>query len=148
MPATVPILDAACMANGTDQERAEFGDKFLKGMAEHGFVKLVNHTVPMPVVEDTFSQVCLISTILTLDLKLLRGEQIKKFFKLPFDVKKPTINDPKKGQQRGWSPPGEEKTWWLESNTGDVESPQFGDNKVCTETPVFLSDPDTGAGKF
>ncbi|KAL8662123.1 MAG: hypothetical protein Q9202_005015 [Teloschistes flavicans] len=110
MPSSIPVLDAACMTNGTDQERAEFGGEFLKGMIEFGFVKLMNHTVPMPNVEDTFSQ-------------------IKKFFRLPFDVKKPLINDPKKGQQRGWSPPGEEKTWWLESNTGDVESPQFGDNK-------------------
>lgn len=59
MPTSIPILDAACMVNGSAQERAEFGDNFLKGMVEHGFVKLVNHTVPMPVVEDTFSQVCL-----------------------------------------------------------------------------------------
>jgi hypothetical protein len=61
-------------------------------------------------------------------------QQIKSFFKLPFADKKDIINDPKKGQQRGWSPPGEEKTWWLESNTGDVESPKFSDNKVCLVT--------------
>ncbi len=58
MPSTIPILDAACIVNGTPQERAEFGDKFLKGMVEHGFVKLVNHNVPLPIVQDTFSQVC------------------------------------------------------------------------------------------
>lgn len=48
------------MVNGAAQERAEFGDKFLKGMVEHGFVKLVNHTVPLPIVQDTFSQVGLV----------------------------------------------------------------------------------------
>lgn len=57
MPSSIPVLDAACMTNGTDQERAEFGGEFLKGMIEFGFVKLMNHTVPMPNVEDTFSQV-------------------------------------------------------------------------------------------
>ncbi|KAF2802754.1 Clavaminate synthase-like protein [Mytilinidion resinicola] len=110
MSPSIPILDATFMAKGTAEERAAFGQKFLESMTEYGFVKLVNHSVPLPVVEDTFSK-------------------IKQFFKLPFDVKRPTINDPKKGQQRGWSPPGEEKTWWLESNTGDVESPRFSDNK-------------------
>ena len=66
-------------------------------------------------------------------------DQIKKFFNLPLDVKTPTINDPKKSQQRGWSPPGEEKTWWLESNTGDIESPQLGDNKVINRSHVSVS---------
>lgn len=79
-------------------------------------------------------------------------DQIKKFFNLPLDVKAPTINDPKKGQQRGWSPPGEEKTWWLESNTGDIESPQFGDNKVINRSHVFVSpirsNSENCAGKF
>jgi len=110
MAKEMPVLDAACMINGNSRQRAEFGAKFLEAMTEYGFVKLVNHTVPLPIVQDTFSQ-------------------IKKFFQLPFAEKKPIINDPKKGQQRGWSPPGEEKTWWLESNTGDVESPRFSDNK-------------------
>lgn len=110
MVKTIPVLDAACLSNGTAQERAEFSAKFLESLTEFGFCKLVNHSVPLPVVEDTFSK-------------------IKSFFKLPFADKKDIINDPKKGQQRGWSPPGEEKTWWLESNTGDVESPKFSDNK-------------------
>ncbi|KAF2196660.1 Clavaminate synthase-like protein [Delitschia confertaspora ATCC 74209] len=110
MPAPLPTLDASCMVNGTAEERAAFGQKFLESMTEHGFVKLVNHPVPLPHVEDTFSQ-------------------IKRFFKLPFADKKDIINDPKKGQQRGWSPPGEEKTWWLESNNGDIEAPKFSDNK-------------------
>ncbi|TVY84977.1 putative 2-oxoglutarate-dependent dioxygenase [Lachnellula suecica] len=77
---------------------------------ENGFVKLTNHTVPLPVVEDVF-------------------RKAEKFFNLPFEAKEPTINNPSKSQQRGWSPPGEEKTWWLESNKGDVESPRFSDNK-------------------
>jgi len=36
----------------------------------------------------------------------------------------------KQSQQCGWSITGKEKTWWLESNIGDVEAPQFSDNKV------------------
>ncbi|KAF2448845.1 Clavaminate synthase-like protein [Karstenula rhodostoma CBS 690.94] len=110
MAKTIPVLDAAYLSNGTAQQRAEFSAKFLEALTEFGFCKLVNHSVPLPVVEDTFSK-------------------IKSFFKLPFAEKKDIINDPQKGQQRGWSPPGEEKTWWLESNTGDVESPKFSDNK-------------------
>ncbi len=89
----------------------------------------------------THSAKCVRSTIeLKLVIKLLIGLQIKKFFKLPFHVKKPTINDPKKGQQRGWSPPGEEKTWWLESNTGDVKSPQYADNKVIETGLLHVRD--------
>jgi hypothetical protein len=63
--------------------------------------------------------------------------QIKRFFKLPYNVKVPLRNDPKKGQQRGWSVPGEEKTWWLESNTGDVKEPNFGDNKASASENTY-----------
>lgn len=56
---TIPVLDAACMTNGDIKQCAEFGHKFLESLTEYGFVKLVNHSVPLPIVEDTFSQVCL-----------------------------------------------------------------------------------------
>lgn len=36
------------MANGTAQECAEFGQNLLTSMTEHGFVKLVDHNVPLP----------------------------------------------------------------------------------------------------
>jgi len=57
MPTQIPVLDAKALLNGTPEERAAFGQKFLESMTENGFVKLVNHTVPLPEVEDTFSQV-------------------------------------------------------------------------------------------
>jgi isopenicillin N synthase-like dioxygenase len=41
MAKEMPVLDAACMANGDSKQRAEFGAKFLEAMTEHGFVKLV-----------------------------------------------------------------------------------------------------------
>ncbi|KAJ5798352.1 Oxoglutarate/iron-dependent dioxygenase [Penicillium pulvis] len=107
---SIPTLDASALSGGTAEQRAEFAAKLLDSLNTFGFAKLVNHTVPVPLVQETF-------------------DQIKRFFKLPFNVKVPLRNDPKKGQQRGWSVPGEEKTWWLESNTGDVKEPNFGDNK-------------------
>lgn len=58
MAKTIPVLDAACLANGSAQQRAEFSAKFLAALTEFGFCKLVNHSVPLPVVEDTFSKVC------------------------------------------------------------------------------------------
>lgn len=57
MSSPISVLDAAGMANGTPQERAEFGQKFLAGMTEHGFVKLVNHSVPLPLVGNVFDKV-------------------------------------------------------------------------------------------
>lgn len=57
MGKTIPVLDAACLSNGTAQQRAEFSAKFLQALTEFGFCKLVNHSVPLPVVEDTFSKV-------------------------------------------------------------------------------------------
>ncbi|KAL4886500.1 hypothetical protein BJY04DRAFT_73870 [Aspergillus karnatakaensis] len=107
---TIPVLDASALSQGTDEERREFAAQLLDSLSTHGFAKLVNHTVPVPLVSETF-------------------DQIKKFFKLPLNAKLPLRNNPKQGQQRGWSVPGEEKTWWLESNTGDVAEPTFSDNK-------------------
>ncbi|RHZ50795.1 uncharacterized protein CDV56_105127 [Aspergillus thermomutatus] len=103
---TIPVLDASALSGGTPEQRAEFGAKFLDSLNTYGFVKLVNHTVPVPLVKETF-------------------DQIKRFFKLPYSVKIPLRNDPKQGQQRGWSIPGEEKTWWLESNNGEIKEPTF-----------------------
>ncbi|KAF9882700.1 hypothetical protein FE257_005508 [Aspergillus nanangensis] len=103
---SIPVLDASALSNGTLEQRAEFSTKLLESLMTFGFAKLVNHPVPVPLVKETF-------------------HQIIKFFKLPYDVKIPLRNDPRKGQQRGWSVPGEEKTWWLESNTGDIAEPQF-----------------------
>ncbi|KAI9371434.1 Clavaminate synthase-like protein [Aspergillus egyptiacus] len=107
---SIPVLDASALSGGTEEERARFAAQLLDGLVTYGFVKLVNHTVPVPLVRETF-------------------DQIKRFFQLPYSVKLPLRNDPKQGQQRGWSVPGEEKTWWLESNTGDVKEPTFSDNK-------------------
>ncbi|KAJ5771916.1 Oxoglutarate/iron-dependent dioxygenase [Penicillium odoratum] len=97
---SIPTLDASALTEGTAEQRSEFAAKLLDSLNTYGFAKLVNHTVPVPLVQETF-------------------DQIKSFFKLPYAVKAPLKNDPKQSQQRGWSVPGEEKTWWLESNTGD-----------------------------
>ncbi|KAJ5185851.1 Oxoglutarate/iron-dependent dioxygenase [Penicillium cf. griseofulvum] len=107
---SIPVLDASALSEGTAEQRAEFATKLLDSLITHGFAKLVNHTVPVPLVQETF-------------------DQIKAFFKLSYAVKGPLKNDPKNGQQRGWSVPGEEKTWWLESNNGEIKEPNFGDNK-------------------
>ena len=56
--------------------------------------------------------------------------QIKSFFRLPLEEKLPIANDRTHSQQRGWCLPGEEKTWYLESNKGDIEAPKFNDCKV------------------
>lgn len=57
--------------------------------------------------------------------------KIKKFFQLPLEHKLAIINDRTKNQQRGWCTPGEEKTWYLESNKGTIKEPKFSDSKVC-----------------
>lgn len=108
---TIPIIDARALRNGTPVERAAFAKELLTGLTNYGFVKLINHSVPVEEVQAVF-------------------DAVTKFFRLPFDVKKDIRNDPGQSQQRGWSVVGEEKTWWLESNKGDVIAPEFSDNKV------------------
>jgi hypothetical protein len=56
--------------------------------------------------------------------------KIISFFKLPLGAKIPIANDRTHSQQRGWCLPGEEKTWYLESNKGDIKAPKFSDSKV------------------
>ena len=108
---SIPILNAAPLINGNDQELAEFRTKMVESLAESGFVRLIHHPVETPLVRETF-------------------DQIKKFFQLPYEDKKPVINDRTHSQQRGWCLPGEEKTWYLESNDGTIAAPKFSDAKV------------------
>ncbi|EAQ84312.1 hypothetical protein CHGG_10716 [Chaetomium globosum CBS 148.51] len=83
---TIPVIDAAALTGGDEQQLAVFRAKLLDGLKTYGFVKLINHTVPVPLVAETFDQ-------------------------------------------RGWCTPGEEKTWYLESNTGAIKEPKFSDSK-------------------
>ncbi|KAK4141744.1 uncharacterized protein C8A04DRAFT_38901 [Dichotomopilus funicola] len=83
---TIPVIDAAALASGNEKELAQFRAKLFEGLKKYGFVKLINHTVPLPLVAETFDQ-------------------------------------------RGWCTPGEEKTWYLESNKGTIKEPKFSDSK-------------------
>ncbi|KAL4919610.1 hypothetical protein BDW62DRAFT_178727 [Aspergillus aurantiobrunneus] len=54
----IPVLDASALSGGTAEQRREFAAKLLDSLAAYGFVKLINHTVPVPLVQETFDQVC------------------------------------------------------------------------------------------
>ncbi|KAK2593238.1 hypothetical protein QQS21_009078 [Conoideocrella luteorostrata] len=107
---TIPVLDAAALKGESPQQRDDFRSKLFESLSTYGFVKLINSPVQVPLVMETF-------------------DQIKKFFKLPLADKLPIVNDRTHSQQRGWCTPGEEKTWYLESNNGTIKEPDFGDSK-------------------
>ena len=52
----IPVLDASALASGNQQQLVDFRHKLFQGLATYGFVKLINHTVPIPLVDETFSQ--------------------------------------------------------------------------------------------
>lgn len=55
---TIPVIDASALAGGNEKELAQFRTKLFEGLSKYGFVKLINHTVPVPLVAETFDQVC------------------------------------------------------------------------------------------
>jgi isopenicillin N synthase-like dioxygenase len=59
---TIPVLDASALSNGGEQQVAEFRTKLFEGLGTYGFVKLINHMVPMPLVKETFDQVSALGT--------------------------------------------------------------------------------------
>lgn len=54
---SIPTLDASALSGGTAEQRDEFAAKLLDSLNTFGFAKLVNHTVPVPLVQETFDQV-------------------------------------------------------------------------------------------
>jgi isopenicillin N synthase-like dioxygenase len=54
---TIPVIDASALASGDKEKLVEFRTKLLDGLSTYGFVKLINHTVPVPLVTETFDQV-------------------------------------------------------------------------------------------
>jgi isopenicillin N synthase-like dioxygenase len=54
---SIPVLDASALSEGTAEQREEFATKLLDSLKTYGFAKLVNHTVPVPLVKETFDQV-------------------------------------------------------------------------------------------
>lgn len=54
---TISVLDASALSGGTVEQRAQFATELLESLNTYGFAKLVNHTVPVPLVKETFDQV-------------------------------------------------------------------------------------------
>jgi len=55
--------------------------------------------------------------------------QCRSFFHLPGHTKALIANDPNQAQQRGYSQPGEEKTWYLESVKNGGPAPKYSDSR-------------------
>jgi isopenicillin N synthase-like dioxygenase len=60
-------------------------------------------------------------------MQTINNGQCKEFFHLPTHLKAKIANDPQQANQRGWSMPGEEKTWYLESVKKGGPAPKFSD---------------------
>lgn len=49
---TLHVVDFAGFTNGPDWKRKEIGTKLIDSFKECGFVKLINHDIPEPLVND------------------------------------------------------------------------------------------------
>ncbi|CAN8105226.1 unnamed protein product [Discula destructiva] len=87
----IPVLDFSKFTAGDTLERLKLGKALVKSFKDHGFVKLVNHSLP----DDTIT-------------KLLNYSH--EFFKLPPQIKNEIACVRGPHPQRGWSRVGSEQT--------------------------------------
>jgi hypothetical protein len=61
-------LDHRRFTRGTPKERAEYAADFVQSLKNHSFVKIINHGLDDPTIEELFTRVCLYSLFLILDI--------------------------------------------------------------------------------
>lgn len=88
---SIPLLDAAHFTSGSPTDRAQFCQDLVASVLRYGFVRLINHAIPEPVILDMFAR----ST---------------NFFQLSPARKMAVAHPGGPDPQRGWSRVGEERT--------------------------------------
>ena len=129
---TIPVVDLSKFIEGNEKERAEFVQEIGDAFHNVGFVGVKNHGIPMELVNKFYAE-------------------SKKFFSLPFQIKKQYEVDGLAGQ-RGYTAFGKEHA--KQSNVGDLkeffqigqtvsdEDPiksEYPDNVMTRETPEFTA---------
>ncbi len=127
---TIPVVDLSQFVNGSAEDRKAFVEKLGNAFHEVGFVGVVNHGVPLDLVETFY-------------------DSAKEFFGLPVDTKEKYEVKELAGQ-RGYTSFGREKAKQSEVadlkefyqfgqivEDGDPIKSQYPDNIYVDETPVF-----------
>lgn len=127
----IPVVDLSKFTQGNESQKAEFVAELGKAFREVGFVGVVNHGIPQPLVDKFY-------------------ELSYQFFNLPLEVKNPYEIQGLAGQ-RGYTSFGKEHA--KQSNVGDLKEfyqigqevptnhrlkAEYPDNVTVTELPEFL----------
>jgi len=59
MAANLPTLDFAKFLLGDKEEKEKLAEELVASFAQHGFAKLVNHSIPDEIVDDIWEWACL-----------------------------------------------------------------------------------------
>jgi len=59
MAASLPTLDFAKFLLGNEEEKQQLANELVASFTQHGFAKLVNHSIPDEIVDDNWEWVCL-----------------------------------------------------------------------------------------
>ncbi len=129
---TIPVVDLSKYVNGSAQDKAEFIKELGYAFHEVGFVGVVNHGVPMDLVEEFYASA-------------------KEFFSLSVDVKR-KYEVVELAGQRGYTSFGREKAkqsevadlkefyqFGQEVVDGDAIKSRYPDNILVDEKPTFTN---------
>jgi isopenicillin N synthase-like dioxygenase len=58
-----PALDHRRFKHGTPKEQAEYATELVQSLKTHSFVKIINHGLDDPTIEELFTRVCLYSSL-------------------------------------------------------------------------------------
>lgn len=100
-------LDLSNFDNKVKSQRSAFCQEVARSFKEQGFLKIVNHGIPLTTIEALFDWV-------RSKIKLLRaatnGEQNQRFFNLPLCTKMKAPHPEAANPHRGYTPIGREDT--------------------------------------
>ncbi|BAE56576.1 unnamed protein product [Aspergillus oryzae RIB40] len=117
----IPTLDWADFAEGDTDQRLKLAQGLVQGFKRFGFVKLVNHGLSDELIQQLFAEVSRHSLL------------VKRFYRLPDELKQKAAHPPGPNPQRGWSGIGVESTSKLYGEQTERPSGKLKDAKVGTD---------------
>lgn len=130
---TIPSLDLSDFVEGSPEKRQKLAMSLLRTFSELGFLKLINHGIEEPMINELFSWVRLSRTIVS-SSEADHDEQNQKLFALPLEVKMKAAHPPRPNPHRGYSYVGQEKL----SMVADYEK-GVREGKVVHDVKVSVS---------
>ncbi|KUL84336.1 hypothetical protein ZTR_06317 [Talaromyces verruculosus] len=110
-PPKIPTIDWANFAEGDTDKRLKCAQSLVDGFKKFGFVKLINHGLSDELIQQLF-------------------DEIKRFYRLPDNLKQKAAHPPGPNPQRGWSGIGVESTSKLYGEQTERPSGKLKDARV------------------